>query len=133
MVLVVALDLPRRAIESNGRGSIKIVAGALVAHPGPAVPGAPKRQVGLRIIGAGDPDRSAAGFPLVALGPSLTAGFTGRRNSKGLPHGLPGLSIECCNKAADAEFAAGHADHHLAIRDERRESHIISGRIVLDF
>src|SRR6266478_8589556 len=108
MVLEMALDLARRGVDRHGRRGIQIVARPLVAHPRPAIAGAPERKISFRIIGAGDPHRSAAGLPLVTLGPSLAARLAGRRHRVGLPRRLPGFSVERRDKAAYAKLAARH-------------------------
>src|SRR6516162_2104045 len=131
MILVKALDLPGRRIEGDGRGRIKIVARALVAHPWPAIPRPPKSQVGSRIVGSGDPHRAAAGFPLVAFGPGLTTRLAGGRHRISLPQRLAGFGVERRDKPADPELAARAADHDLAVGDQWRQRHIIPMRIVL--
>src|SRR6516165_4290499 len=121
MILVEALDLPGRDIEGNCRGCEIIIPRALVAHPRPAIAGAPERQVGCRIVGAGDPHRTAAGLPLVAFWPGLAARLAGCWHRVGPPHLLAGLGVKRRNKAANPELAARAADHHLAVGDERRQ------------
>src|SRR5215469_336621 len=98
MVLMVALDLPGRGIDCDRRGGEEIVARALVAHPRPTIAGAPESQIGRRIVGASDPHRSAAGLPLVAIGPGLAARFAGRRHRISLPYWLARLRVEGCHK-----------------------------------
>src|ERR1700730_1326724 len=132
MVLEVTLYFAGRGVEGDCRGCEKIVAGALVAHPRPAIAGAPDGGLSLRIVGAGNPHRPAVGLPLVAFGPSLAPGRTRRRHRVGLPHGLPGLGIERRDKSAYAEFAARDANYYLAVGDERRQRHVIPGCVVLN-
>ena len=76
MILEVPSDLSGLAIERHDGRGVEIVAGALVAHPGAAVAGAPIGEIGLRIVGRGHPDRSASGLPLIASRPGLAAGLT---------------------------------------------------------
>src|SRR5215831_5340195 len=127
MVLMVALDLPGRGVESNRRGSEEIVTRALIAHPWPAIAGPPEGEVSLRVVGAGDPHRPAAGLPLISLGPSLAAGLTGSWHRKGFPQGLAGLGIERGDEPANAELSTRDADHHVAVGDERRQCHVVPG------
>src|SRR5215472_18008425 len=118
---MVALDPPGRGIERNCRGREKIVTWPLVSHPRAAIAGAPEGEVGLWIVVAGDPHGSAAGFPLVAFGPSLAARFARRRNGVSFPHRFAICGVERGDETPNAEFAAGGADHHLAVGDERRQ------------
>ena len=84
------------------------------------------------IVVAGDPHRAAAGLPLVALRPRLAAGLAGRGHRVRPPHLLAGVGIERRDEAANAELAAGRADHHLAVGDQRRERHVVAGLVVGD-
>ena len=125
MILEVALDRARGDVERDRRRRVEVVAGALVAHPRAAVAGAPEREVGLGIVGAGDPHRTAAGLPLVALRPRLAARFARRRHGVRPPRLLAGLGVKRRDEAANAHLAARCADHDLAVGDERRHRHVV--------
>ena len=130
---MVALDRAGRDVESDGRRGVEIVAGPLVAHPRSAVAGSEVGEVGFRIVVAGDPDRSAAGLPLLAAGrPGVAAGFARRRNGEGPPQRLAGVHVVRRDEAAHAELAARGADQHLAVGDERRQRDVIALAVVLD-
>src|SRR6202011_3684620 len=132
MVLEVALYLASRGVDRDCRGRIQIVAGSLITHPGPAIAGAPEGKIGLRIIGAGDPYRTAAGLPLVTLRPGFGTRLTGRRHRVGLPKRFAGLGIEGRYRSTNPEFPARRADHYLAVGDERGERHVVALCVVLD-
>ena len=126
------LDLAGVAIERDGRGRVEIVARPLIAEPGRGVAGAPVDRIGVGIVVAGHPGGCAAGLPGVGFLPGLAAGLAGRRNGEGLPCGLAGFGVERCDKAAHAELAAGDADQHFALHDQRGHGHVIAGLPVLD-
>src|ERR1700758_3608810 len=132
MGLEMALDLSCGGGDRHSRTCIEIVARPLVAHPRPAIPGTPKREIGLRIVGAGDPDRSTAGLPLVTRGPRLGSWLARRRHGISLPRRLPGFGVKRRDEAAHAKLAARNADHHLAVSNQRRQRHVISLSVVLD-
>ena len=104
--------------------------GPFVAHPGSAVAGAPEREVGVRVVGAGDPDRRASGFPFVAGRPGVAPGLPGRRDHIRLPRLLAGLEIVGGDEAANPALAARHADNDLAAGNERRERHVVAAVVV---
>src|SRR5262249_37060093 len=110
----------------------EVVARPLIAHPRSAVAGTPEGEVRVGIVGAGHPDRSAAGLPLVALGPRLAAGLAGRRYRVGPPPLLAGLDVEGRDEAAAAELAARRADDHFAVGDERGQRHVVAVLVLLD-
>src|ERR1044071_672216 len=125
-----SFELTGLEIERNHRTGVKIVPWPLVAHPGPAVSRAPEAELGFRIIGAGDPDRATAGFPLVSVRPGLAPGLARPRHRVRLPECLPALGIKRGDKAADPKLAARTPDHPPAVHHEGRERHIITLGIV---
>ena len=130
-VLEVPPDLSRRHIHGDSRGGIEVVAGALVAHPWPAVAGAPVRQVGLGIVVAGHPHRAATGLPLIAISrPGFASWFSRRRNRVGPPQLLAGVGMVRGDEPANAELSARRSDQHLAIGHERGEAHVVAGAVV---
>ncbi len=129
---MVALDLAGRGVEGDCRRREQIITRPLIAHPRPAIAGAPESEVGFRIVAAGDPHRAAAGLPLVAVGPGLAARLAGGWDGVGLPDRLSGLGIERRDKPTNAELSARDAHHHLAVGDERRQRHVIPIVVVLD-
>ena len=113
------LDLAGGGVDRHSRTGVEIVAGPLVTHPRSAIAGTPEAEIGCRIVGAGDPDRSTPGLPLVTRGPSLGSRLARRRHGISLPRRFAGFGVECGNKAAHAKLAARYADHHFAVGDER--------------
>src|SRR3989442_1673477 len=107
MILKVSLDLPGAGVEGDHRAGEEIVAGTLIAEPWAAVAGAPESEIGLGVVSAGDPDRSAAPLIVVAArGPGLAARLARRGHRIGLPELLAGLRIEGREEAARAQFTA---------------------------
>ena len=105
MVLEVAGDLAVIGTDGNGGGGVEVVPRALIAEPGRAVPRAPVRQAQFRVIGARQPDGTAATLPGVTR-PGVVALLTRPRNRVCLPGGLAAPRIEGLNEAPDAELAA---------------------------
>ena len=133
MVLVIALDRAGRGVERQHRRGIEIVARPLVAHPRPAITGAPIGEIGRGIVIALDPHRPAAGLPLVAFWPSVAARLAGLRHGVSLPQRLSAFGVEGGDKSANPEFATRAADHHLAVGDEGRQRHVVAVSVILDF
>src|SRR5262249_47335127 len=105
----------------------------LIAEPRAAVAGAPEGEVSPGVVGARDPDRGAAAFIVIAARrPGLASGLARRGDRVRLPQVLPGLRIERREEAAHAQFAAGRAEQHLAVDDERRERHVVALFVVID-
>src|SRR5262245_14766701 len=132
MILEVSLDRAGGRIERHDGAGVEIISGALIAHPGAAIAGAPERQIGLGIIGASDPDRGAAGLPLIALRPCFAAGLARCRHHVGLPQLLAGLRIIGGDEAPHAELPAGDADQNLAVNDKRRQRHVVALLVISD-
>src|SRR3954464_304867 len=101
MVLMMALDRAGCDVECDGRGGVQVVAGPLIAHPWAAVAGAPEREVGLGVVVTGDPNRSAAGLPLIASRPGVAAGLAWRRHRIGFPRFLARFSVVRGHEPAD--------------------------------
>ena len=129
---MVALDLAGSGIDRDSRSRVKIIARTLVTHPRATIAGAPKGQIGLRIVITGNPDGATAGLPLIALRPGFAARFSRRRHSVDSPHFLPGVRVVGGDEAAGSKFAAGCADQDLAVGDKRRQRHVITGLVVRD-
>ena len=129
-VLEVPLDLARGHVHGDRGRRVEVVARALIAHPRPAVAGAPIGDVRLRVVVARHPDRRAARLPLVALRPRLAARFSGRRHRVGPPQFLAAVGIVGGEEAADALFAARRADDDLAVGDERGQAHVVAAPVL---
>src|SRR6185503_19236515 len=109
------------------RVAVQVVAlAALAVIVGTGIADAVIREVELRIVGARHPDAGAAALPRVA-GPRVVAALAGPRNGVEAPRALPGLRVVGVDEAADAVLAAGDADNHLVLDDERRDG----GRVPL--
>src|SRR6187200_1922050 len=106
MILVVTPDRAGRDIECDRRRHVKVVAGALIADRRSAVARSPEREIRFRIVVARDPDRGAAGLPLIALRPRLTSRLTRGRHCVGAPLLFAGLGIESCDETTNAELAS---------------------------
>ena len=132
MVLEMPLDLAGIAIQRKRRGCIQVITRPLVAEPRRTVAGAPINGVRSRIVIPGHPGGRAAGLPGIGLLPCFAAGLARGRNGIGLPRRLAGVGIERLDKAAHAELAPRHADKHLALHDQRRHRHVVTGLPVLD-
>src|SRR6185295_17044104 len=86
---------------------------------GRGIAGAEVYEVRLGVVRAAVPHAGAAGLPRIA-GPRVVPFFTRPRNRVEAPQFLAVLRVERRNVAADAEIAAGHADDHLVLHDQRR-------------
>ncbi len=121
-VLEVPLHLAGGGIEGDGAFGEQIVArpvGGIVARR--RIAGAPIGEVALRIVGAGDVERAAAGAPGVGLVlPGLAAGLARRRDHERLPLRVAGLGIDAGEPVAYAVVAAGRADEDRILERERR-------------
>src|SRR5712664_1811901 len=107
MVLVIPLQLAGGNIKRKRRCGVKVITRPLITDGWSSVAGSPERQVGIGIVIARDPHRSAAGFPLVAFRPGFAAGFARRGNRVPSPLLFAGLEIESGHEAANPKFAAG--------------------------
>ena len=102
-----------------------------LARPGRGIAGAPIDRPGLGIVVAGHPGRCAARFPVVAA-PRFVAGLARAGNGEGPPQFLAGIGIVGNDIAAHAELAAGTADDHLAVDDQRHQRQILPLLVVLN-
>src|SRR4029077_20603802 len=109
LVLEVRFDLARVGIKREHGAGVEIVAGVNVAWPRCGVANAPIDGLGVRVVIAGHPGRSAAGFPVVAA-PGVVAGLTLAVYGEVPPQLLAVIGIKRNDIAADAEFAARTAD-----------------------
>ena len=123
--LVMPFDLAGLRFQREHRAGVEIVAGAHRGVERSGIADAPIDRVQLRIIGAGDPGRSAAEFPGVAL-PGVAAGLVGGRDGVGAPQMLAGFRVPAVDEAAGAELGAGDAGQHDAVGDQRRHRHRIA-------
>src|SRR5258707_633754 len=77
---------------------------------------APKRLVGRRIVGAGDPYSGAAGLPSVGIAfPGFAAGLARRRDRELAPQQLSGRRVERRHVVAHAAVAARSAHDDLVL------------------
>src|SRR5205814_5252327 len=127
MILKVSLDLPGAGVEGDHRAGEEIVAGTLIPEPWAAVAGAPESEIGLGVIGAGDPDRGAAPFIVVAArGPGLAARLARRGHRIGPPELPSGLRVEGREEAARPQFTACCAEQHLTVHDQPRDPQAVA-------
>src|SRR6185436_6255544 len=80
---------------------------------------APVEQVELRIVAAGLPGGTAAARQHVRIRPGLAARLAARRNRVEAPDACTGLRIVRIDEPARRDVAAGNADNHLVLDDER--------------
>ena len=131
MILVMGADLAGVDVQREHRGGVQVVARPHIAHPRRRIARPPVAQVELGIIVRGEPDRHAARLPGLS-GPGVVTGLTRPRNRVRLPHRLPVARVEGGDVPADAELAAGSADHDLALGDERRQGEVVAVLVVVD-
>ena len=96
-----------------------------VARPRRGVTGAPVGDAGLGVVVAGQPDRTAAGFPSVGL-PGFATGLAGGGDGVRHPFDGAGLGVQGRDVTTNAVFAARGADHDLALGDQRRHGQVIT-------
>ena len=116
-------QLSRVGVERDDRRGVQVVAFALEAVVvGAGVARAPEREIEIRIVRAGHPDRSAAVLPRLLIGAAPRAeaavGRTGGRVEA--PDLFARLHVVRVDEAADAVLRAGDADDHLVFHHERR-------------
>src|SRR5262249_19069064 len=98
------------------------------------IAGAPDGLVGLRIVGAGHPDRPAAGLPgIVLVLPGLAAGFARRRNGVFAPEELAGLGVTLGAPATSPVAARRRAHQDLVLERERRAGDAQRRIVLADF
>src|SRR5207247_1877491 len=131
VVLVMAPDLAGVGVERDDGRRVEVVAGMHVAGPWPRVAGPPEREIELRIVVRGEPDRDAAGLPRVAF-PRVVTRLARSRDRVGLPGLLAVARVEGGDVAADAELAARGPDHDLALRDERGQREVVAVLVIVD-
>ena len=127
-----AFDRTGGHVDRDRRGCVEVIAWPLVAHPWTAVARAPERKLRCRIVRPGDPYRAAARLPLIALRPRLATRLAGRRNGVRFPERLAAFHVVGSDKTTNAQFTTGGADHHLAVRHERRDRHVVAVPVVFD-
>src|SRR5271163_2846911 len=118
MVLEISFNRAGGDIQRNGRGNIKIVARAFIAHPRPAIPDSPVSEIGSRVVVARHPHRAAARLPLIAFRPSLAARISGRGYGVSTPLFLTAVRIVSRHETADTELSARCSHHNLAAGDQ---------------
>src|SRR5439155_9763755 len=131
MVLEMCLDLAGLGIEAEHGGCIEVVTGVGVPGPRRSITDTPINGLGVLVIVAGHPGRSAAGFPVVAS-PGVMAGFAGAGDGEGPPQFLAAVGVIRDDIAPDAEFAAGAADNDLSVDDQRHQGQVLTLLVVLD-
>ena len=102
-----------------------------VARPGCGVAGAPIDCLGVWIVVACHPGRSSTRFPVVAL-PRFVTWLTRAGNGESPPQFLARVGIIGNDITAHAKLAAGTADDHLAVDDQRHQGQILPLLVVLN-
>ena len=111
----------RVGVDREQRTGIEVVAFAIVAVVvGIWIAGAVIEQVELRVITSGDPRRSAAACGYIGIRPRLAAQLAGIRNRIEAPDAPARLRVVRVDVAAAGEVAAGDADDHFVLHDQRR-------------
>src|SRR3954466_15497845 len=132
MILKVSLEFSGRNVEGNYRRCVEIVSGTLIAHPGAAVARSPIRDIRVGVVVSGDPDWTAAGFPLIARRPGLASRLSWSRNGISSPLLFSGFRIKSGDESTNSKLTSRRADHHLASRNKRRKRNVVAGRIIGD-
>src|SRR5690349_25030399 len=101
------------------------------AGPWRGITDAPIDGLGVLVVGPGHPGRAAALLPIVAA-PGVVARLAFARNRESAPQLLAIIGIERDDVAAHAELAAGAADDHLTVDDQRHQRQILAFLVVLD-
>src|SRR5260221_14454474 len=103
MVLVECFDLAVIRIEPEHRRGVEIVAGVGITRPRCGVADAPINCLGVWIVVACHPGRSAARFPVVAF-PCVVAWLALARDGEGPPQLLAAIGVERDDVTTAAEF-----------------------------
>src|SRR6266699_3605001 len=125
------VDLASGGIEAELGACVEIVAWMSIPRPGCGVTDAPINGLGVLVIVAGHPSRSAARLPVIAF-PRVMTGLTLARDGEGPPQFLAVVSIERDDIAPDAELAAGAADDDFSVDDQGHQGQILTLLVVLD-
>ena len=141
--LVVPFDLAVVGIDRQRRGGVEIVARSDPAVPWGRLAGAEEQEVELRVIGAAEPGGPPAALPQIARPGGVHLAGHGRvlaaqpthvaLDGGAIPDLVAGLGIVGLDGADDAEFAAGIADDHLALDDQRGRRVRVAVGVVLHF
>ena len=127
------LDLARRGIDRHGRCRVEVVARPPIPHPWAAIAGSPEQEIGVRIVVSRHPRRGTAGLPLIATSrPRLAAWLAWSRHGEAPPDLDPGIDMIGGDESTNTELATRDANHHLAVRDERRQRHVVPALVVRD-
>jgi hypothetical protein len=102
-----------------------------VARPRCGVAGAPIDCLGVWIVVACHPGRSATRFPVVAF-PRIVTWLTRAGNGEGPPQFLARVGVIRNDVTAHAELATGTADDHLAVDDQGHQGQILPLLVVLN-
>ncbi len=128
--LEIPLEFPGIRVEGDGRIRVQVIAGSLFRVPvRTGISGAPIGQVEIGIVGTGNPDGSAAMFP-IATSPTFVAGFPWLGDRIKAPGFFSGASFEGGDKAANPELTSGDADDHFVFDHQGRHGHgVASGSL----
>jgi len=121
----VPFDLAGLRLQRQHRAGVEIVAGPHRRVERAGVADTPIDRVQVRVVRAGDPGRSTAQFPGVAL-PGIAAGLVRRGDRVGAPQMLAGLRVPAVDEAAGAEFRPRDAGQDDAVGDQRRHRHRVA-------
>ena len=131
VILIVIQQLAGGCIERNGRVRIEVVAGTPVAGPRAAVADAPKADVQRGIVGAGNPDRPAAGLPRVGR-PRLAARFARGGDRVTAPELAAAHGVQRRDEPPDAELATRSADHDHPVHHQGGHRDVVGAAVVRD-
>src|SRR5258708_1304107 len=120
-----AFDVAGVGMEGEDRGGVEMGAGANGRIERAGIADTPIDRVQFRIVGAGDPCRSATELPGVAL-PGIAAGFIRGGNGVSTPQMLARRRIPTVDEAAGAELRARYTGQDDAVRDQRPDRHRIA-------
>ena len=108
-------------VERDHRIAVEVVAlAALAVVIRSGIAGAEVGEVQLGIVRRGDPDARSAARPRITR-PRVVARLARPRNREEPPGALAGIRVVGVDEAAASVLAAGRADDHLVLDDQRRD------------
>src|SRR5262249_20194730 len=116
-----------------GVGEQVVARADLTVKVGAGVAGPVVQEVQVRVVGRRDPAVRAAARPgLAVVGPGLRARLPGLGDHVAAPHALPRLQLDRVGVTAHAELAAGAADDHHVLDDQRGDRRALAGAHVAE-
>src|SRR5271168_3205114 len=106
--LIMPFQFAGIGIQRHETARVEIVTRAhITEHDGARIPRTPESQIGLRIVGSGDPGGTAAVLPTLA-GPGLATQLTLAGHGVEAPYAFAGVGVISIDESARAELGPGH-------------------------